>query len=577
MTDDYKCCTHDDFKCVDEYLDGILQAVINSCDICIPKQVRCCGKSKDDVVHNVHVKGWNVFVKQSHVTARRAYKRWIQSGRPKDGDVYSDMCESRRVFKRKLRECKGDAERKKADKFAGKFIEKDYRNFWKEVHKHKTNGKSGLISSIDGVTGRDMIGHWKDKYEKMFNERDFENSKQKFFECNQGQTGDMFYVTEADVSKALQDLKSGKAVGDDNIHAEALKLGSGVLSKHLCVLFNMWINCGYVPKQIMRIRLCPILKDRAGDVNSSDNYRLVAVASSISKLFESVLLNYLKQCIPVSETQFGFREGYSTDICTDVLKKTINDFCDKGSYVFALFVDLSKAFDTVNFWKLFAELESNGVAGNVVNVLAYAYSNEELRVSWQGNLSESFSRSSGTRQGSPLSPFLFSVYINSVLKKLAECDAGCRIRSKTVNHIAYADDIVLLSPSWRGLQQLMDILSCEIAERDLMFNYKKTKCMVFPPKHKSHQFLSKIHDFVLDKSVIEFCDSYKHLGHVLVSNRSDVSDMRREMRLLFFRTNILVGLFGNCNLDVKKLLWQAYINCFYGASIWSLEFLYLCI
>jgi hypothetical protein len=103
-------------------------------------------------------------------------------------------------------------------------------------------------------------------------------------------------------------------------------------------------------------------------------------------------------------------------------------------------------------------------------------------------------------------------------------------------------------------------------ERDLMINYKKTKCMVFPPKYKSHQFLDNIQNFVLGKSVIEFCNSYKHLGHVLVCNRNDVADMRREMRLLFFRTNTLIGLFGNCNFEVKKLLWQAYINCFYGAS-----------
>ena len=197
---------------------------------------------------------------------------------------------------------------------------------------------------------------------------------------------------------ALNRLEKAKAAGDDNaLHTEALKLGSPVLVKHLCVLFNMCLGCGYLPKDLLQIMLCRI----------------------VSKLFESVLLTYLKIYIPVSETQFGFREGYFTDICTDVLKETVNTFCDNGSYVFMSFVDLSKVFNNVNFWKLFSELEERGVAHNVVKLLAYSYRNEELSVAWQGSTSEKFSRSSGTWLGSPLSPFLFSMYIELILKRLS--------------------------------------------------------------------------------------------------------------------------------------------------------------
>ena len=190
----------------------------------------------------------------------------------------------------------------------------------------------------------------------------------------------MFYCSGIRRCGGVKSLKTAKVVGDDIIYAEALKLGSPVLIKHLCVLFNMCLGCGYLPKDLLQIRLCPIVKDKAGDVSCSDNYRLVAIVSALSKLFESVLLTYLKTCIPVSETQFRFRKGYSTDICKDVLKETVNTFCDNGSYVFKCFVDLSKAFDTVNFWKLHSELEERGIAHNVVKLLAYSYRNKELRV-----------------------------------------------------------------------------------------------------------------------------------------------------------------------------------------------------
>jgi hypothetical protein len=511
-------------------------------------------------------------VKPFHAAARHAYKFWNQCGRPRFGEVYVNMCESRRIFKYKFRECRKTAERRMADRFAEKFVDKDFKSFWREVGKCRKSEKLNLIQCIDGVEGHNVVPHWKSKYEALFNERNFEKNKREFYEDKQSNNEEVsrFCITEADVAKALLYMKVGKASGMDGIQTEALKLGSSVLCKYLCVLFNMCLGCSYIPSKLLQIRLCPILKDKSGDITCSDNYRLVAVASAVSKLFETILLNYIKTCIAVSESQFGFREGYSTDICTDVLKETINVFCDNGSYVFACFVDLSKAFDTVNFWKLFKELERKSVARNVVNLLAYSYSNEELKVAWQGELSEGFSRSSGTRQGSPLSPYLFSIYIDSVLTKLSECDVGCRIRNKTVNHVAYADDIVLLAPSWRGLQQLMSVLAGGVVEKDLLFNFKKTKCMVFPPKFKGQCFLNSIPKFVLLGVEIEFCDSYKHLDHVLVCDRDDASDMKREMRLFFIRTNSLVGLFCKCNVEVKKLLWQAFINGFYGASIWAL-------
>ena len=111
----------------------------------------------------------------------------------------------------------------------------------------------------------------------------------------------------------------------------------------------------------------------------------------------------------------------------------------------------------------------------------------------------------------------------------------------------------------------MNILSCEINNLDLLFNFKKTKCMVFLPRFNNFRFLTEIPKLQLSGVAIEFCDNYKHLGHILKSDRSDVADMRREMRLLFVRTNSLIGLFNKCNVNVKKLLWY-----FYQWFLWCL-------
>ena len=94
--------------------------------------------------------------------------------------------------------------------------------------------------------------------------------------------------------------------------------------------------------------------------------------------------------------------------------------------------------------------------------------------------------------------------------------------------------------------------------------------MVFPPRCNNVRFLAEIPKLQLSGVAIDFCDNYKHLGHILKSNRRNVAVIRREMRFLFVRTNSLIGLFNKYNVDVKKLLWQSFINGFYGACIWSL-------
>ena len=112
--------------------------------------------------------------------------------------------------------------------------------------------------------------------------------------------------------------------------------------------------------------------------------------------------------------QFGFKAGHSTSMCTDVVKKVINYYTDRGSHVFACFVDLTKAFDRVNYWKLFNQLVSDGVDVHLVKLLAYWYVKQEVSVRWLGTRSESFYVGNGTKQGGVfISIPFYSVFITT--------------------------------------------------------------------------------------------------------------------------------------------------------------------
>ena len=116
--------------------------------------------------------------------------------------------------------------------------------------------------------------------------------------------------------------------------------------------------------------LLPILKDKTGYTAYSENFRCVAIASVLSKLFDSVLFKHISAQCNIADEQFSFQTAKSTGSFIYILKRTVSCFNENGDYVFTCYIDLKKAFDSVNFWKLFIIMFSANVLKNVVKVLA---------------------------------------------------------------------------------------------------------------------------------------------------------------------------------------------------------------
>ena len=126
-----------------------------------------------------------------------------------------------------------------------------------------------------------------------------------------------------------------------------------------------------------------------------------------------------------------------------MLKNVVKYYTDNGSHVFACFIDFSKAFDKVNYWKLFNKLLDDNIAVDLVTLLAYWYSHQQMCVRWKKVLSEPFLLGNGTRQGGVLSPCLFSRYIREIIAGVISSNVGCNIGGKFINILAYADDTKL--------------------------------------------------------------------------------------------------------------------------------------
>ena len=157
-----------------------------------------------------------------------------------------------------------------------------------------------------------------------------------------------------------------------------------------------------------------------------------------------------------------------------------------------------------------------------------------MYVRWKNQLSDGFSVSNGVRQGGILSPYLFCIYMDDLSKKLNDLHVGCMIGMMLINHLMYADDLVLLAPSARGLSMLLKICSEYVIEHDIKYNSSKSNVMVF-----CCQKLKDINipDFMLGDEALSKVGKYKYLGHILCDDLNDDADIGRQYRKIYAQGN----------------------------------------
>ena len=139
---------------------------------------------------------------------------------------------------------------------------------------------------------------------------------------------------------------------------------------------------------------------------------------------------------------------------------------------------------------------------------------------------------------------------------------GCNVVGHLINILAYADDIVLLAPSWKALQMLLNIL------HKLVCNVDKTVCMMFAPKQRDMVTATNFPAFQLGTYYIKFVQQFKYLGHIISCNQSDDEDIQREIRNIFIRTNTLTISWHVDSVGTQLLSRFCYLDLF--ASVYMM-------
>lgn len=333
---------------------------------------------------------------------------------------------------------------------------------------------------------------------------------------------DPLYQSNADLNRQIyinevrcvvNKAKAGKSVGIDELPYEVLKSENVIQTLHK--MFMLIFDTNITPFIWRRAIICPILKDKSSDPRIPLNYRGISLQCVTAKIFSSVLNNrlmvYLEDNELLVDEQNGFRRQRS---CLDHIF-SLNSVIQNNNSTFVTFIDLQKAFDTVDRELLQYCLLTHGIDGNFYHTIISLYSNTESCVRLNDKYTDWFRCSVGVRQGDNLSPTLFALFINDLAVKLKTLNKGAQINNYNLSLLLYADDIALISHSENDMQHMLDTVDAWCRKWRLRINSQKSKVVHFR-KNRSKRSNFNFH---LGENNLDYEASYKYLGVIFDEKR----------------------------------------------------------
>ena len=264
-----------------------------------------------------------------------------------------------------------------------------------------------------------------------------------------------FNFTIANLRDCLKYLKKGRAAGKDGLVTEHLLYGSdSLLYIHLCKLLSICFQYGVVPSIFRQGILVPILKKPTLDPSCAKNFRPVIISTVFSKIVELIILKSVNN-LELSDAQFGFISGRGT---TEAIYLAY-DLCayanHRGSALFMCGLDAQGAFDCIPHPVLFQKADSV-LPDQCWRLWHSWYKDITVQVRW-GSLGNPIRVMKGTRQGGLSSTFLFNLVYKDMIRTLQSTVGGFTIDKQRFNVLCYADDVLLVSVTASGLQNLINV------------------------------------------------------------------------------------------------------------------------
>lgn len=442
---------------------------------------------------------------------------------------YKKFKEYKRLIKYKKRKYKENLTNTLSDA-----MENDPQTAWKIIHELKND--SLPADKAEKINQTEWYTHFKDLLKNDAQKVDSDRIDKIREELHQHekvvQSGNLDYaICEKELLAACKNLKNNKASAYDMVKNEMIKSAFPFIKDTLINVFNKLLTLGRFPNSWTEGIIIPVHKQ--GSCTDPNNYRGITLNSCLGKLFCHVLNTrisiYLENKSFLSREQAGFRKHFRTSDQIFILKTIVDKYIQgsrKENKLYACFIDLKKAFDTVWHDGLLLKLQRAGINGNMYQLIKSMYQGSISRVKCKKVLTESISITQGVHQGNVLSPLLFNIFINDIGEDMNIDDVPILYDTK-VSHLLYADDLVLFSTTEAGLQCNMDKVHEFCKKWGLVINTNKSKVMSFS---KSGRMFKDRARFVIGEEALDYVNQYKYLG-VNISNTARFSVAEKNLSL----------------------------------------------
>lgn len=386
-----------------------------------------------------------------------------------------------------------------------------------------------------------------------------------------------FRITMDELHKTIKQLRNNKATGLDSISNEMIKNCNNSLSSAILKLLNFILSTSIYPDDWSKGIISTIFK--GGDQSICSNYRGITISSCLGKLLATILnqrlLKYVGKHDLIPENQIGFLPNHRTSDHAFILKSAIDKYMSqKNRSLYVCFVDFRRAFDSVWQRALLYKLQQLGINGLFYKIIKQMYASNQVCVRGENGLSPFFPSTVGVRQGCALSPLLFNLYVSDlskILNSTANQENGITLFNKSLTHLFYADDLVILSDSPAGLQNSLNLIHEYCKEWRLSINISKTKVMIFSRSHRK----SAIKNFTpkIGGISIEVVNEYKYLGIIFSSNNSCLpakNHLEKRAKKALYGMHSYIN---NCQLPVGTCtnLYDRLISpiALFGSELWA--------
>ena len=401
--------------------------------------------------------------------------------------------------------------------------------------------------------------------------------------------------TFEEVNLAIEGLKPRKSPGPDGVPSELLRGGgAGIRTFIHSVIGEIWSGAD-IPNSWRDALLITIYKNK-GDRALCSNSRGIALLGTAGKVLARILLKRLVASVSESlmpETQCGFRSGRSTVDMIFAARQLMEKTREQHRNLYIAFVDLSKAFDSVDRELLWSVLRRCGCPPRFIQIIRGLHDGMRLRVRYGGDVSEPFEVSRGVKQGCVLAPVLFNIYVQCITRLLSavldrgnlislnyrtdrslfdlqKLKAKTKISQTNLLELQYADDCALVADSAENLQRILDEVSALYTRLGLKINVQKTDYM-----HYISEAQITSPNLTIDGSTLKKVECFRYLGSNISSNcRVDDEINYRICQATGAYGRLVNRVFKNHNLklETKIAVYHAVVisALLYGSETWTL-------